>query len=503
MINLKAYLVDQTDKHIHDDDIVETKCQDCSTVKSVRFGALKRTVKKRNAYRCTKCASNTPEAKIQRSLQSQKAWEDTEYRERASSIQKKIANTEEGRLQRSIQSKRAWGDESYRENQEKRINELFQSEQHRKLVSERNKRLYEENPEEYLKTRTSVLWSREAKINHKNALADPEYRLIHRNLALERFKSDEYKAKIAKGLERFSSLGKRSAPEKQLDALLNELGLVFQPEKAVGPYRFDAYVPVHDAYFEIQGEYWHSLPNNQRRDATKSQYLRSSYPDAKLICIWDYEFLTPGLVKSRIQTALGVGKPNQVNFEFTDLIFSNQDAEACRKFMGAYHYAQYGKQAKFLYGAVLGQTLIQATKIGPLSRSESAEKEGYKTNECYELDRFCIHPEYHKRNFASFALTKATDEFFRVNPHVKALISFADSTYGHSGTIYKAAGWQKVGTVKPDYHYVDKNGWKLHKKSLYNQARGAHMKEKDWAEQHGWVKVFGKSKTKYLLLNPL
>jgi hypothetical protein len=304
------------------------------------------------------------------------------------------------------------------------------------------------------------------------------------------------------GLQGFSSSGKRSVPESQLDALLTELQISFTPEKATGPYRFDAYAAEYDTYFEIQGEYWHSLPNNTRRDAAKSEYLRSSYPNAKLVYIWDYEFLTPGLVKTRIMNELGLSKPSQVDFDFKELLFLNPDVNECRKFLGAYHYAQYGKQAKFLYGATLQERLIQVTKIGPLSRSESAEKEGYKTNQCYELDRFCIHPEYHKKNFASLALTKATDEFFKRNPHVKALISFADSTYGHSGTIYKAAGWTKVGTVKPDYHYVNEQGWKLHKKSLYNHARQAKMTERAWAELHGWKKVFGNSKTKFILKNP-
>ena len=80
----------------------------------------------------------------------------------------------------------------------------------------------------------------------------------------------------------------------------------------------------------------------------------------------------------------------------------------------------------------------------------------------------------------------------------KCLISFADSTYGHSGTIYKAAGWIFDGIVKPDYHYVGIDGWKMHKRTLWSHSSKMKMSEKEYATKFGFEAVFGGEKFRYL-----
>jgi len=479
------------------DDKCYAKCSlgNHSVITTLR--ALKRTLKKRGLYRCSKCVSNSEEGKRHRSLQAITLWSNPEIASLISEKSKELANSEKGRAQRSLQSKKAWESEPYSRVQKDRIASLFKSEEHRKLVSERNKKDYQENPIKYIEDKVSAMWSDAAKKKHKEALASPEYRETHRQLAKTRFENDEYKEKIAKGLENFPRGGKMSTPEKQVKDILEALVLEYVYNKAVGPYNFDFYIEKLNLYVEVQGEYWHSLPNNERRDRAKFSYLRMAFPEAKLIYLWDYDF-NSGNAEYKIREALGLSLNSAIEFKFSECSLRTVNSTEAKPFLNSWHYAQYGKAAKFLYGVYLNELLISVCKIGPVSRKEVASSEGFTPKECFELDRFCIHPFYHKKNLGSFLLSRSVKTFFNEFPQSKALVSFSDSTFGHEGTIYRASNWTEVRKVKPDYIYVASDGWILHKKTLYNQAVSVHMTETAYASKHGYKKVFGKEKTKFI-----
>ena len=292
-----------------------------------------------------------------------------------------------------------------------------------------------------------------------------------------------------------------STPERQIRDILDALSFNYVYNKAVGPYNFDFYVESHNLYIEVQGEYWHTIPNNERRDQAKYTYLRNAFPDAKLIYVWDYDF-NSGNAEFKLKTALGLAKHATIDFEFTDCTLKSVDPAEAKSFLNTWHYAQYGKAAKHLYGIYLNDNLIALSKIGPVNRKEIATSIGYTSKTCYELDRFCIHPLYQKKNLGSHLLSRATKNFFEEFSGALALVSFADSTFGHSGTIYRASNWTEVCRIKPDYIYVGQDGWALHKKTLYNQAASVHMTEAAYVAKNGYKKVFGKEKIKFLLKRP-
>jgi len=84
------------------------------------------------------------------------------------------------------------------------------------------------------------------------------------------------------------------------------------------------------------------------------------------------------------------------------------------------------------------------------------------------------------------------------NKKYKCLISFADETYNHIGTIYKATNWIHDGYVSPSYWYVDNDGHVMHKKTLYNHAVSLKMTEREFSILYGYKKVMGKRKHRYL-----
>jgi len=51
--------------------------------------------------------------------------------------------------------------------------------------------------------------------------------------------------------------------------------------------------------------------------------------------------------------------------------------------------------------------------------------------------------------------------------------------------------------VQPNYWYVDKDGWVMHKKTLWNHSRKMKLTEAGYAEAYGFTKIWGKEKYKY------
>jgi len=474
-------------------------CPSCGKTVETSVLAVRRTLKKRGRYSCSSCIARSPEGREARSRQSKKAWLDPEI---ASSIALKSADrarSPEGREARSRQSKKAWLDPSYRSSQTKRAGEMFRSDGHKLLVSERNKAEYMADPEKYLREKTSALRSEKAIRSHAEAVSKPEYKALHRDLAVRRFEDPSYRARIASGLDGFPRGGKKSSPEKAVEEILKETGVEYSYGKPVGPYNFDFYVRSIDLFIEVQGEYWHTLPNNERRDRAKYSFLRSSRPSSKIIYIWDYE-ISSGQALRKISEALGMAESPSVSFSLKELEFYVPDQEELRRFLCSWHYAQNGKKGKYLYAARHGDLMAAGAKIGPVSRREIAEKSGGTPKNVFELDRFCIHPMRQKKNFGSFFLKKVADSFFQAFPEAWKIVSFSDTTFGHTGSIYRACGWTEEGRTRPDYVYVREDGWMMHKKSLYNQAHSVHMTESEYAENGGWKKVFGKEKIKFSLV---
>ncbi len=88
---------------------------------------------------------------------------------------------------------------------------------------------------------------------------------------------------------------------------------------------------------------------------------------------------------------------------------------------------------------------------------------------------------------------------FKEFDYLKCLVSFADSTFGHSGTIYKASNWTQLHETKKSYHYISPEGRVVNKKSLYDLASKSSIKERVYANSFGYKKVLVKKKIKFVL----
>lgn len=189
------------------------------------------------------------------------------------------------------------------------------------------------------------------------------------------------------------------------------------------------------------------------------------------------------------------------DFEFESVELGWIEPSEYDNFYATFHYlGRTGRHGRTL-AAKLGGRIIGAVSFSSLSRNESAERLGLSPSNVRELSRFCIHPDFQKKNFGSWFLSRAVKSYLKENGEIQALITFADTTVGHTGTIYKAANWISDGETKPSYRYSDKHGNNVHKKTVYDQARAVGMREREWADSQGLVRVREESKIRFIYRN--
>jgi len=279
---------------------------------------------------------------------------------------------------------------------------------------------------------------------------------------------------------------KISGLNKKIIGVLESLGIEFIPEYKIGPYSFDVFLPEHNVLLEVQGEYWHALPKNKLRDRQKSTYISRYFPDLKLRYLLEIEFLNMESIHSKICNICGMDFGLQ-DFDFGDLSISEIKFKQANEFLGMWHYL-HGARPGSYFGAFLNDELVA---VCGFSMPRNQDKDGGKA---IELSRFCIHPSRHKKNFASYFVSKCVK---LLPERYTKVISFADKTHGHDGTIYKSMNWKHVGTTKPSYWYIKDDGWVFHKRTVYERAVKMGMKEADYVSRHNLIKCHGNGKLKF------
>jgi GNAT superfamily N-acetyltransferase len=181
-------------------------------------------------------------------------------------------------------------------------------------------------------------------------------------------------------------------------------------------------------------------------------------------------------------------------FKLDDIMINAGDVEG---FLEQHHYIGFGRSSVISYAITLGQKLVAAVKFSTPVRVSVATKMGYEFKEVIELDRLCIHPDFHRKNFASWLLARIIKRIKEDLPAIRCIVSFADPSAGHIGTVYKAANWKELGKTARSYFYINQDNEILHKKTLYNRARSLSQTEREYADLHGYSRVWTPPKIKF------
>lgn len=326
---------------------------------------------------------------------------------------------------------------------------------------------------------------------------DPDY-IAKRSMGLTAVTSTpEFREKVAKNSKklwsdkgyraRMSAVCPTSILEVVARSILVSMGIAANPI-SLGPWTYDLYFEFEGRkiLIECQGSYWHSLPNKILRDKQKKTYTERHLPDYELHYLHEYEFYGAKAIYFKILKILNLA-PEVVKFTFGEVILRTAKRVDADKFYNQYHYLSSGRAGLDIVASI-GLLPIAMLSYTSTTRKQTADRLGLKTSQVLELSRFCIHPNYHKKNFGSWLLSRSLKFVTR---DVRMLIAFSDVGMGHVGTIYKAAGWIYDGKTKPSYWYVDEVGNRYHKKTVWDQAKRLGLRESEYAKRYGLVRCDG------------
>lgn len=329
--------------------------------------------------------------------------------------------------------------------------------------------------------------------------SDPANRLQHS----EKCRQARMRPEVIEKLRRTQKEG--SSIERVLWGILGGLGLEegrdWEKHFPVGPYQFDVLLRregKRSLLIECNGSYWHSLGRVQRVDNSKRTYVGNYFADKyEVRTLWEHEFLAVNRVADTVRRWVGLEETRP--FDLAQVSVEEIQTGDARDFLGRYHYLGGIGRGGVCVGASLRDELISVAVFSHLTRQNIAGRLGEDFGTTRELSRFAIKPDRHVDNFGSWFLSRAVKLGWEKEPEARLFISYADETYGHSGGLYKAAGWQEDGEVAPDYWYVDGGGFVTGKQALYRHASRMKMTEADFAEANGLVKVYGRKKVRFVL----
>ena len=119
---------------------------------------------------------------------------------------------------------------------------------------------------------------------------------------------------------------------------------------------------------------------------------------------------------------------------------------------------------------------------------ESVNRDDWKR--VLSLTRLVITPDT-PANAASFLLAKSV-KLIKSDGRFSSLVTYADDSQGHLGTIYRAAGWDYVGVTAPSPRWIDpKSGRQVSPKATKNRT-------KEMMLALGYVKVGSFVKHKFI-----
>lgn len=172
-------------------------------------------------------------------------------------------------------------------------------------------------------------------------------------------------------------------------------------------------------------------------------------------------------------------------------------SKAGKEFIKEHHYSHGCHNGPMCYGLFDNNTLVGVCAFAtPCSENVRSSVFGVEMKHTVtELHRLVLLDAIPK-NAESWFIVRALKLLKTDKPQYRAVISFADSTEGHIGTIYQATNALYCGTSGSATFYRDTDGVLRHPRQ-----NGVNI-SKDKATEMGWVPEKRSGKYRYLFLLP-
>lgn len=153
----------------------------------------------------------------------------------------------------------------------------------------------------------------------------------------------------------------------------------------------------------------------------------------------------------------------------------------CAPFILNIHYAKRWPSISYAFGLFRGDDLEGVVTFGcpssaPLRRGVAGDE---YANKLLELNRLCLRGNY--RNDASFLVSRS----IQMIPGDKIIISFADISQGHLGTVYQASNFSYHGLSAKRTDWKIKGMEHLHGQTVADEFRGRDNRSQLMREKYG------------------
>jgi hypothetical protein len=183
--------------------------------------------------------------------------------------------------------------------------------------------------------------------------------------------------------------------------------------------------------------------------------------------------------------------------QLSDFSVRKISCKTAKEYIHRNHYSKGSHNGPFpCYGLYAGENLIGCLMFAtPCSENVRASVFGKEfKNSVIELHRLHIQDGTPK-NTESFFISKCLKSLRKDRPQTLAVISFADPTQGHVGTIYQASNFQYYGISGKCKFYLDENNRLRHPRQCGRNISAQEAKAKNWVP----TERLGKHRYIYLL----
>lgn len=151
--------------------------------------------------------------------------------------------------------------------------------------------------------------------------------------------------------------------------------------------------------------------------------------------------------------------------EIKILVCTKKEAD---EIITAYHYSHKPTKNSFLSFLVYYKGEVNgALQIGYGIKPRNKGK--YNPDEVREFDRMWLSDDMPKFS-ETITLSLLHKYLQKAQPQIKYLISYADTSVGNNGTIYKAANYKLIDTIKADF-YILESGERVHPITMWHRHK--------------------------------
>lgn len=152
-----------------------------------------------------------------------------------------------------------------------------------------------------------------------------------------------------------------------------------------------------------------------------------------------------------------------------DYVVDDCPLHEAARFISAHHYARgCANTAVYIHGLYRASDLVGAALWMPPTKV-CAQTVHSDWRRVLALSRLAVAPG-EPQNAASILIGESVRRIRRARKW-KALVTFADESQGHTGTIYRATNWRYVGRTKPEPRWEDSAGRQVARKATKTRTR--------------------------------